>query len=102
MIDKDRASALLASEVSADMLIMATDVDGVYLDWGTPLARRIEVTTPGEARRHDFASGSMAPKVEAACAFVEETGGVAAIGALSDLGGMVSGEAGTRFVPDRY
>ena len=50
IVDKDRASALLAREIEADVFVMATDVDGVYLDWGTPDARRLERTTPAELR----------------------------------------------------
>jgi len=95
VIDKDRASAVLAREVGAEMLIMATDVDGVYVDWGTPQARRLEKATPAEMEAHDFASGSMGPKVEAACAFVVETGRTAAIGALADLEAIAAGKAGT-------
>jgi carbamate kinase len=100
VIDKDLASELLAKDIGADMLIMATDVDGVYLDWGTYAARRIERTTPSEMRRLNFAAGSMGPKVEAACDFVDETGGAAAIGALADVEAIVSGNAGTIFEPD--
>lgn len=95
VIDKDRASALLARELGADLLLMATDVDGVYHGWGAPAARRIERATPDELATLDFASGSMGPKVEAACAFVRETGGRAAIGALGELQRMAAGEAGT-------
>ncbi len=98
VIDKDRASALLARELEADLLVLATDVDGVYQDWGTPEARYIKRATPEEIRSFDFAAGSMGPKVEAACAFVRETGGRAAIGSLTDLGQMVAGEAGTVIV----
>ena len=99
VIDKDRASALLARELGAEMLVMATDVDGVYLDWGTPMERRIDRVEADKLRSGDFPTGSMGPKVEAACAFVLETGGRAAIGALSDLGKMVAGDAGTIIVP---
>jgi carbamate kinase len=98
VIDKDRASALLARELEAEMLVMATDVDGVYLDFDTPDARRIDRATPEEICAHDFAGGSMAPKVQAACAFVRETGGRAAIGSLADLQRIVAGEAGTIIV----
>jgi len=98
VIDKDRASALLAFELDAGLLILATDTDGVYLDWGTEDARRIERTTPEEMELHDFEEGSMGPKVEAACDFVRRSGGRAVIGALSDLEGMVAGTAGTQFV----
>ena len=95
VIDKDRASALLARELGADMLIMATDVDGVYEGWGTPEQKIIRRATGAELEPGDFAGGSMGPKVEAACAFVSDTGGRAAIGALADLEGMVAGDAGT-------
>ena len=94
IVDKDRASALLAREIEADVFVMATDVDGVYLDWGTPDARRLERTTPAELRAHDFPAGSMGPKVEAACDFVERTGGTAAIGALADIEAIVEGRDG--------
>jgi len=95
VIDKDRASALLARELGADVLIMATDVDGVYEGWGTPDQKIIRSATCAELQAGDFAGGSMGPKVEAACAFVIDTGGRAAIGALADLGSMVTGDAGT-------
>jgi len=95
VIDKDLASALLAWELHADFLVMATDVEGVYRDYGTPQAELIRHTTPAELRGHDFAAGSMGPKVEAAYRFVELTGGRAAIGALADLPKILAGEAGT-------
>jgi carbamate kinase len=95
VIDKDRATELLARELEADLYIMATDVDGVYLDWGTPNARKISKATPDEMETYQFAAGSMGPKVEAACTFVKETGKRAAIGSLSDIEAIVTGEAGT-------
>ena len=98
VIDKDRASALLAFELEADLLIMATDTDGVYLDWGTEDAHRIERTTPDEIEKYEFAAGSMGPKVEAAADFVSRTGQRAVIGALADIPAMVEGTAGTQFV----
>ena len=98
VIDKDRASALLAFELEADLLIMATDTDGVYLDWGTEDARRIERTTPDEIEKYEFAAGSMGPKVEAAADFVSRTGQRAVIGALADIPAMGEGTAGTQFV----
>jgi carbamate kinase len=98
VIDKDLASGLLAREVNADLLVMATDVDGVYLDWGGPEQRRIEKVTPAELRNSPFPAGSMGPKVEAACRFVEATGGRSAIGALTDIHEIVSGSAGTQVV----
>ena len=68
VIDKDFASELLAREVDADLFVMATDVDGVYADWGTPEQRRLERVTPAELRAYAFAAGSMGPKVDAAVA----------------------------------
>ena len=97
VIDKDRASALLARQLDARLLILATDADGVYLDWGTDKARKIERTTPDEIEQYEFDVGSMGPKVEAACDFVRRTGERAVIGALTDLEAMVAGEAGTQF-----
>jgi carbamate kinase len=97
VIDKDRASALLAFELEADLLVLATDTDGVYLDWGTESAKRVEKTTPDEIEQYDFAAGSMGPKVEAACDFVKRSGQRAVIGALTDLEAMVNGTAGTQF-----
>ncbi|MEA3439415.1 MAG: carbamate kinase [Chloroflexota bacterium] len=95
VIDKDRATELLARQLKADMYLMATDVDGVYVDWGSPDARKIDKATPDELDAYDFAAGSMGPKVEAACAFVRETGKRAAIGSLADIEAIVAGEAGT-------
>jgi carbamate kinase len=95
VIDKDRASALLAKELAADFLIMATDVDGVYLDWGKPNAKAIRQIKPEALAEYDFVSGSMAPKVEAAIDFAQVTGKVAAIGSLSQLTEILKGEAGT-------
>ena len=100
VIDKDLCSALLAEELAADVLVMLTDADAVYLDWGTPTQRRIRQTTAAALERIPFAAGSMGPKVDAARRFVEATGGVAAIGALADLGRIIVGEAGTRITKD--
>jgi carbamate kinase len=100
VIDKDLAGALLAEQLDVDLFVMATDVDAVYLDWGRPEARAIRHVSPEALGRHDFAAGSMGPKVEAACRFVEATGGFAAIGALGDLAAIVAGEAGTRVIRD--
>jgi carbamate kinase len=98
VIDKDRASSLLAFELDADLLIMATDTEGVYLDWGGDLERIISKTTPEEIREYKFDNGSMGPKVEAACTFVERSGQRAAIGSLDDIQKMVDGLAGTQFL----
>jgi carbamate kinase len=99
VIDKDLASELLAREVDADLFVMVTDVDGVYTGWGTTDQRKLDRTTPEELRGLDFAAGSMGPKVEAACTFVERTGGRSAIGGLQDIEEIVQGSAGTQVVP---
>lgn len=96
VIDKDRATALLAHDIDADLYVMATDVDGVYLDWGTPEQRRIGEITADELAAYDFAAGSMGPKVEAAIDFVRKTGKRAAIGSLPDIEQIVAGTAGTQ------
>ena len=98
VIDKDRASSLLAFELEADVLIMATDTDGVYLNWGTETEKIISKTTPEEIRKYKFDTGSMGPKVEAACSFIERSGQRAVIGSLTDIEGMVNGTAGTQFM----
>jgi carbamate kinase len=100
VIDKDLASELLAREVEADLLVMVTDVDGVYADWGTPRQRLLDRTTPDELREQPFAAGSMGPKVNAAVQFVEQTGKRAAIGGLAHIAAVVQGAAGTQVVPD--
>jgi carbamate kinase len=99
VIDKDLASELLAREVEADLYVMVTDVDGVYVNWGTPDQRKLDRVTPSDLRGHDFAAGSMGPKVEAAVKFVENTGKRAAIGGLDQIEGIVDGSAGTQVVP---
>jgi len=101
VIDKDLASGLLARDLGADMFIMVTDTPGVYLNYKQPDAMLIRKTTPAELRLHmdQFPPGSMGPKVEAACAFVEATGKTAAIGAISDIGQMCTGKAGTIISP---
>jgi carbamate kinase len=99
VIDKDLASELLAREVEADLFVMATDVDGVYADWGTPKQRRLERVTPADLRAQSFAAGSMGPKVEAAARFVERTGKRAAIGGLDEIVAIVQGTAGTQVAP---
>ena len=97
VIDKDRASSLLAFELDADLLIMATDTDGVYTDWGGDSQKIISRTTPEEIGQYTFDKGSMGPKVEAACTFVERSGQRAVIGSLNDLKKMVDNLAGTQF-----
>jgi carbamate kinase len=100
VIDKDLAGALLARELGADLFLMLTDVDAVYLDWGTPKARPIRSASPEALRERVFAEGSMAPKVEAACEFAERTGGRAGIGRLDQAGSLLKGTAGTLISSD--
>ena len=98
VIDKDRASALLARQLGARLLILATDADGVYENWGSDGAELIQRVTPEEMSGMEFEAGSMGPKVEAACDFVRRTGERAVIGSLSEISGMVEGTSGTQFV----
>lgn len=95
VIDKDRAGALLARELCADAYLMLTDVKAVYTDWGKPGARAIHRATPDALEKLSFASGSMGPKVEAACDFVRKTGGMAVIGVQEDAAALLSESAGT-------
>jgi len=95
VIDKDLASALLAIDLRADALLICTDVDAVYADYGTPNQRSIRRATPTALAATPFAEGSMGPKVHAACSFVDHTGGFAAIGSITDAAAMLRGEAGT-------
>ena len=99
VIDKDRASALLAEELEADVFVMATDVDAVYRDFGTPSQAAVRRATPTEIRDLDLPAGSMGPKVEAATAFAEHTGKPAAIGRLAEIGQVLAGVRGTRIEP---
>jgi carbamate kinase len=103
VIDKDRASALLARDIGADMLIMATDAQAVFVGFGTPQQRAIAAADPdallGEYEA-EFAAGSMLPKVIAACDFARATGKPAMIGALADIDAMLAGTAGTCVTAD--
>lgn len=95
VIDKDFCSELLARELDADLLIMATDADAVFTGWGTPEAKAIHRASPEAMAEHSFPAGSMGPKVDAACRFATATGRTAAIGALADIPAIVRGEKGT-------
>ena len=100
VIDKDLCSGLLARELNADCLVIATDVDAVYLDWGLPGQRALRHVSPTELARHRFPEGSMGPKVEAACRFAQMTGNRALIGSLEHIEAMLEGEAGTEIRSD--
>jgi carbamate kinase len=99
VIDKDLASALIAVQLKADHLMLLTDVDGLYLDWGTPAARLVARAAPSTLEPKDFAAGSMRPKVEAAIGFVVETGRSASIGRLEHAALLLEGDAGTTIDP---
>ncbi len=99
VIDKDRAAELLARSLHFDVLLMLTDVPAVLRGYGTPAAEPIHHTSPDELRALELAPGSMGPKVEAACSFVETTGGTAMIGALAEAAAILRGEAGTIVTP---
>ncbi len=96
VIDKDLCSALLAEQLTADLLVIATDVNATYIDWGKPTQKAIAQAHPDELERLGFAAGSMGPKVQAACEFARNTGKVAVIGSLADIEAIVQGKAGTR------
>ncbi len=95
VIDKDRTSSLLAQELSADLFVIATDVDGVYDSFGTPQQRLITNTTPQELGDGSYSSGSMGPKVDAASWFVRQTGKRAVIGSLNEIENIICGRSGT-------
>ena len=99
VIDKDLATELLARELGADLYVMLTDADAVYVDWGKPTQRAIRRASPDALSAMEFAAGSMGPKVDAACRFVRATGKRAAIGELSQLSQILAGEAGTTIDP---
>jgi carbamate kinase len=99
VIDKDLCSSLLARELEADVLVIATDVAAVYLDWGQPTQRALGKVTPHTLGEHNFAAGSMGPKVEAARAFVLASGQRAVIGSLDQIEEMLAGSAGTQVYP---
>jgi carbamate kinase len=100
VIDKDLSSSLLAIGLAADTLVILTDVDAVRVGFGTPDEQRVLRATPAELRRYAFEAGSMAPKVLAACRFVEATGRVAHIADLVDLEAVMRNAAGTRVATD--
>jgi carbamate kinase len=100
VIDKDLCSGLLARELQADAFVIATDVDAVYLNWGQPGQRALRKVSPQALAAHAFPTGSMGPKVQAACAFVLATGQRAVIGSLDHIEDMLAGRAGTQVCVD--
>ncbi|GAC1515461.1 MAG: carbamate kinase [Gemmatimonadaceae bacterium] len=99
VVDKDLAAAVLASGLGAELLLILTDVDAVYVDWGSPTQCALRQLTAAQAEKLDrdraFGEGSMAPKIRAAVAFTRRTGGRAIITALSQGRAAIRGEAGT-------
>ena len=100
VVDKDLASAVLAEQIGADLFVVATEVDAVYVDWGTPRQRAIRQATPDALSELSFPAGSMGPKVEAASAFVRATGKRSLVGALDQITELVAGQVGTAVEPD--
>ena len=96
VIDKDLASSLLAQQLGSDLLVIATDVNAAFINWGKPDQKGIAQAHPDELEKLGFAAGSMGPKIEAACEFARKTGKTAVIGALADIEAIVQGKAGTR------
>ncbi len=99
VVDKDLTTAVLAEALEADLLLVLTDVASVQRGFGTPGAEPIRRSTPMGLRGEQFPAGSMGPKVDAVCRFVELTGDTAAIGRLEDAVAILRGEAGTIVTP---
>ena len=98
VVDKDLTAARLAAHVGADWLLMLTDVDGVYMDWGTPDARRLKALLVTAVEPAAYPGGSMGPKMEAARRAAQ--GGIrVGIGSLEDAAAILAGQAGTRILP---
>jgi len=95
VIDKDMSAAFLAKQLDADALLILTDAEAVYLDWGKPTQHALRSTTPSELAKFTFDAGSMGPKIEASCEFIEQGGKVVGIGALEDGLQILQGQAGT-------
>ncbi len=100
VIDKDLGASLLARDLDADALLILTDVANVEIGFGTPFAHPIARTSPSALREAVFPAGSMGPKVDAACRFVEATGKRAVIGRLSDASTLLDGSCGTSIEPE--
>ncbi|WP_318371334.1 carbamate kinase [Enterobacter sp.] len=95
VIDKDLSAALLARQIEADALLILTDADAVYVDWGKPGQRPLAQVTPALLDAMTFDAGSMGPKVAACSRFVRECNGIAGIGALADGPAILAGDKGT-------
>lgn len=100
VVDKDLTAALLAEALEVDALLLLTDVPAVMTGFGTPQQAPIRAATPAWLRAQQFPAGSMGPKVDAVCRFVELTGDMAAIGALENAAALLHGGTGTIITPD--
>jgi carbamate kinase len=89
------SAAFLAKQLAADALLILTDADAVYLDWGKPTQHALRSTNPRELSQYVFDEGSMGPKIEASCEFIKQGGKVVGIGALQDGLEILQGLAGT-------
>jgi carbamate kinase len=99
VVDKDLATSVLAEALDADVLLILTDVPHVIRGYGTPEAEPVLRATPASLQSEEFAAGSMGPKVDAACRFVEVTGDMAAIGRIEDVQQILEGTTGTVITP---
>ncbi|AJR09942.1 carbamate kinase [Photobacterium gaetbulicola] len=100
VIDKDMSAAYLAQQLNADALLILTDADAVYLDWGKPTQKALRSTTPRELAQYAFDAGSMGPKIDASCDFIKKGGKLVGIGALADGLAILKGEAGTNIIAE--
>lgn len=100
VIDKDMSAAFLAKQIGADALLILTDADAVYLDWGTPTQHALCQATPSELAAYQFDEGSMGPKIQASCEFIKQGGHLVGIGALEDAVAILEGQAGTNIIRD--
>jgi carbamate kinase len=104
VIDKDRASAVLAKEIGAEMLIILTDADNAYLNYGKPDQRALSRVTIAEAKQYaaegHFPPGSMGPKIEAALTFLESGGEKVIITSIEQSAAALDEKAGTIIVPN--
>ncbi|WP_408900467.1 carbamate kinase [Photobacterium piscicola] len=101
VIDKDMSAAYLAKQLNADALLILTDADAVYLDWGKATQKAISSTTPRALSQYSFDAGSMGPKIEASCEFIKQGGKLVGIGALHDGLEILKGLAGTNIIADK-
>ncbi|PST88162.1 carbamate kinase [Photobacterium sp. NCIMB 13483] len=101
VIDKDMSAAYLAKQLNADALLILTDADAVYLDWGKATQKAISSATPRALSQYSFDAGSMGPKIEASCEFIKQGGKLVGIGALHDGLEILKGLAGTNIIADK-